>query len=61
LTLSEESKSAVNATNGMFLEVIGPQMRTLDDFKIRSILKSQKHVFQNPFILTPSMVFIGVS
>jgi len=61
LTLSEESKSAVNATNGMFVEVIGPQMRTLDDFKIRSVLKSQKQVFQNPFILTPSMVFIGVS
>ena len=55
------SKNAVNVINGMFGEVIGPQMRTLDDFKIRSILKSQKQVFQNPFILTPSMVFIGVS
>jgi GTP-dependent phosphoenolpyruvate carboxykinase len=55
------SKSAVNVTNGMFVEVIGPQMKTLDDFKIRSVLKSQKQIFQNPSILTPSMVFIWVS
>jgi predicted sulfurtransferase len=59
--LSVESKNAVNVTNGMFREAIGPQMKTLDDFKIRSIQKRQEWVFQKPFILTPSMVFIGVS
>jgi hypothetical protein len=31
---SVESKNAANATNGTFKEVIGQQMKTLDDLKV---------------------------